>query len=114
MTEEIKNDIDKLDGMVKMKKCGYEFIGGCSELRRLKQENETIKKQYNCYACGGCNGKEDYINLEKHHLGLRKQFDRYYQAIQKIKKLSTVNVSIENFVKIQKVILEAEKQENAQ
>ena len=44
MTEEIKNDIDKLDGMVKMKKCGYDFIGGCSDLRRLKQENARLKE----------------------------------------------------------------------
>ena len=87
-------------------------VGNCyyKQLQKEKQKNEKLQKQYNCYACGCCNGKEDYINLEKHHLGLRKQFDKYYQAIQKIKKLSTVNVSIENFVKIQKVILEAENE----
>lgn len=45
------------------------------QLKRLEQENEKIKKQYNCYACGNCKGTEDYINLEKHHKGLRKQFD---------------------------------------
>ena len=45
----------------------------------LKAENERLKTQYNCYACGNCNGKEDYINLEKHHKGLRKQFEKYYQ-----------------------------------
>ena len=45
------------------------------QLKRLQEENEKIKKQYNCYACGNCNGKEDYIHLEKHHKGLRKQFD---------------------------------------
>lgn len=45
------------------------------QLKRLQEENEKIKKQYNCYACGNCNGREDYINLEKHHKGLRKQFD---------------------------------------
>lgn len=44
MTEEIKNNIDELDGMVKIKgKCGYEIIGGCRELRELKQENKELK-----------------------------------------------------------------------
>lgn len=46
MNKEIKNDIDKLDGMVKIKgKCGYELIGGCSDLRRLKQENKKLKEE---------------------------------------------------------------------
>lgn len=49
------------------------------QLKRLEQENERLKVQYNCYACGNCKGKEDYINLEKHHKGLRKQFEKYYQ-----------------------------------
>ena len=44
MSKGIKNDIDKWDGM-EMKKCGYEFIGGCSELRRLKQENRELKEK---------------------------------------------------------------------
>lgn len=51
----------------------------------LQQENEKLKKQYNCYACGNCNGKEDYINLEKHHKGLRKQFDELVKRIEKLK-----------------------------
>lgn len=56
---------------------------------RLKQENKKIKKQYNCYACGNCNGKEDYINLEKHHKGLRKQFDEL------VKRNNTLSLRIE-------------------
>ena len=39
------NDIDKLDGMIKIKgKCGYEFIGGCKELRKHKQALEEIRE----------------------------------------------------------------------
>jgi hypothetical protein len=39
------NDIDKLDGMIKIKgKCGYEIIGGCKELRKYKQALEEIKE----------------------------------------------------------------------
>ena len=52
----------------------------------LKAENERLKTQYNCYACGNCRGKEDYKNLEKHHLGLRKQFDKKVQTLRKIKE----------------------------
>ena len=48
MTEEIKNNIDELDGMVKIKgKCGYEIIGGCRELRESKQENKELKEKFN-------------------------------------------------------------------
>lgn len=54
----------------------------------LKAENELIKTQYNCYACGNCKGKEDYINLEKHHKGLRKQFDKKVQTLQEIKEIA--------------------------
>lgn len=53
----------------------------------LLKENEKLKKQYNCYACGNCNGKEDYINLEKHHIGLRKQYDKYSQCLDEIYKI---------------------------
>lgn len=49
---------------------------------KLKAENEKLKKQYNCYACGNCKGKEDYINLEKHHKGLRKQFEKLKQQLK--------------------------------
>lgn len=51
------------------------FFNSETDKTRLEQENEKIKKQYNCYACGNCKGTEDYINLEKHHKGLRKRFD---------------------------------------
>ncbi len=60
-----------------------------NKIERLQEENEKIKKQYNCYACGNCNGKEDYINLEKHHKGLRKQFDEL------VKRNNTLSLRIE-------------------
>ena len=41
------NDIDKLDGMIKIKKCGYEIIGGCKELRKYKQTLEEIREAIN-------------------------------------------------------------------
>lgn len=53
----------------------------------LQTELNTVKQQYNCYACGGCKGKEDYVNLEKHHLGLRKQFDKYNSALNEIENI---------------------------
>ena len=36
------------------------------QLKRKEQECEELKKQYNCYACDTCKGKEDYINLKRH------------------------------------------------
>lgn len=65
------------------------------QLCKFKTENELIKAQYNCYACGNCNGKEDYINLEKHHKGLRKQFDRKVQTLQEIKAIAETGMHCE-------------------
>ena len=59
-----------------------------TENAELKAENERLKTQYNCYACGNCKGKEDYINLEKHHIGLRKQFDKKVRTLQEIKAIA--------------------------
>ena len=72
----------------------------------LRQENEKIKKQYNCYACGNCGGKEDYINLEKHHKGLRKQFDelakRNNTLSLRIEELENENEKLKQQIKKQK------------
>lgn len=53
----------------------------------ILEECNRIKTQYNCYACGYCKGKEHYRNLEEHHLGLRKQFDKYKSCLQEIKEI---------------------------
>lgn len=58
-----------------------------NEYNELKEENARIKQQYNCYACGNCKGKEDYINLEKHHKGLRKQFDKQNKKLRDIHEI---------------------------
>ena len=63
------------------------------QLKRLQEENEKLKTQYNCYACGNCKGKEDYLNLEKHHKGLRKQFDEF------VKRNNTLSLRIEELEK---------------
>ena len=43
------NGIDKLDGMIKFKgKCGYDFIGGCRELRKYRQALEEIREILMC------------------------------------------------------------------
>lgn len=62
-----------------------------NQINYFIEKNEKLKTQYNCYACSGCKGKEDYINLEKHHKGLRKQFDKYHNALQDIKTLVTTD-----------------------
>lgn len=62
--EEIKNDIDKLDGMMKIKgKCGYEMIGGCSDLRRLKQENAELKEELQKYKDMEAKGLEEFKDV---------------------------------------------------
>lgn len=87
--EELKTYIQKMD------KPEIKTIDSEIALKNieLQQENEKIKKQYNCYACGNCGGKEDYINLEKHHKGLRKQFDEL------AKRNNTLSLRIEEVEK---------------
>lgn len=62
-------------------------------IAELKAENAKLKTQYNCYACGNCKGKEDYINLERHHIGLRKQFDKKVQTLQEIKVIAETAIN---------------------
>lgn len=58
-----------------------------SELKRLQAENEKLKKQYNCYACDSCGGKEDYINMKRHIENAIKTVHKYSQAIQEIRDI---------------------------
>lgn len=43
-----------------------EYVELSQQLNQLKIRNEELKKQYNCYACDTCKGKEDYIRLKIH------------------------------------------------
>ena len=61
------------------------------QLQRANDEIERLKTQYNCYACGNCKGKEDYRNLEKHHKGSRKQFDKYRKALEEIREIAKIH-----------------------
>lgn len=54
----------------------------------LEQENERLKKQYNCYACDSCGGKEDYINMKRHTENAIKTVHKYRQALQEIKDIA--------------------------
>ena len=92
---ELQNAIKRLQNEneeLKELKCKFKEYCTC-DTERLQEENEKIKNQYNCYACGNCNGKEDYINLEKHHKGLRKQFDEL------VKRNNTLSLRIEELEK---------------
>ena len=53
-----------------------------------KQENERLKKQYNCYACDSCGGKEDYINMKRHTENAIKTVHKYSQALQEIRDMA--------------------------
>lgn len=59
----------------------------CEQLQRLKAENERLKKQYNCYACDSCVGKEDYINMKRHTENAIKTVHKYSQALQEIREI---------------------------
>ena len=101
MTEEIKNDIDKLDGMTKIKgKCGYEIIGGCSDLRRLEQENKELKEMLSKEPKAMQAFQIAYSGLKKENEVLWGMVKDYKTALEEIRILATKNVSIENFVKI--------------
>lgn len=117
---EQRSDIHKellADGVIK-EFSNYCYISndGCygvncyyKQLKRLEQENEQLKKQYNCYACDTCNGKEDYRNMKRHCENAIKTVQKYSSALKEIRILATKNVSIENFVKIQNKINEVLK-----
>ena len=55
------------------------------QLIREKQECEKLKKQYNCYACDTCNGKEDYIQLKKHCEGAIKSLHNKQAELNQLK-----------------------------
>lgn len=58
------------------------------EIDELKTENERLKKQYNCYACDSCGGKEDYINMKRHTGNAIKTVHKYSQALQEIRDIA--------------------------
>ena len=58
------------------------------QLQRLKAENEKLKKQYNCYSCDTCNGKEDYRNIKRHCENAIKSVHKYQQALEEIKSIA--------------------------
>lgn len=62
---------------------------GLQELNeKLQAENEQLKKQYNCYACDSCGGKEDYINMKRHTENAIKTVHKYRQALQEIREIA--------------------------
>ena len=73
-------------------------------IQAKEQECEDLKKQYNCYACGTCKGKEDYKNLETHHIGLRKSFDELHKQLDQLKQtlaeIKEICNSVENIENI--------------
>ena len=53
-----------------------------------KRECERLKKQYNCYACDTCSGKEDYINMKRHCENAIKSVHKYRTALEDIKQIA--------------------------
>lgn len=50
-----------------------------------EQELEKVKKQYKCYSCGTCNGKEDYYNLAGHHENAIKSLHKAQRELDQLK-----------------------------
>lgn len=67
--------------------CDTDYCRFKDEVVELKAENERLKKQYNCYACDSCGGKEDYINMKRHTENAIKTVHKYSQALQEIRDI---------------------------
>ena len=102
----LEDEIEKLRGECEQSEYDYQkqlkntnkWIAECEDLQKqlqakeqeceeLKQEKEKIKMQYNCYACGTCNGKEDYKNMQRHFEKAIVQNHNYERALDKIENL---------------------------
>ena len=83
--EQLKQSIDRIMQNNEIKTIDLDIA---FENQKLKQENERLKKQYNCYACDSCGGKEDYINMKRHTENAIKTVHKYSQALQDIKDIA--------------------------
>ena len=63
------------------------------QLQHKTKECEGLKKQYDCYACGTCNGKEDYINMQRHCENALKSLQA---EREKVKELEERNKKLHN------------------
>lgn len=55
-------------------------------LARKTEECERLKMQYNCSACGDCNGKEDYKNMKRHIESALRQLQAEKQKAEGLQK----------------------------
>lgn len=65
--------------------------GKNNQYNAATQECEKLKKQYNCYACGTCNGKEDYKNMQRHCEKAIAQNHKYIQALEEISEIANAD-----------------------
>jgi hypothetical protein len=65
--------------------CAFEIEKLKEQLQAKEQECERLRKQYNCNACGTCNGKEDYKNMQKHCEKAIAQNHKYKQELKPFK-----------------------------
>lgn len=62
--EELKKEIEKWKRQAELDSDTTDRLS--KQLEQKEQECEKLKKQYNCYACDTCKGKEDYRNIKIH------------------------------------------------
>lgn len=110
MTEEMKNNIDKLDGMTKIKgKCGYEIIGGCSDLRRLKQENKELEEKLNAFVE---HSKTESDKVYYKMLDYKTALEEIQKAIKSYDLNVDNGVSVDTLYTIRKIIDEVLNESN--
>lgn len=92
MSEEIKQENKRLLEIINAKPletvdmdCAFEIEKLKEKLQAKEQECERLRKQYNCNACGTCNGKEDYKNMQKHCEKAIAQNHKYKQELKPFK-----------------------------
>ena len=107
-TQHPKLDWSNCGHICKDTECKYKRLWWKKQYIRKEQECVELKKQYNCYACGTCNGKEDYINLERHHIGLRKSFDELHKQLDQLKADREAALKQLEFVRTLNTVKEAE------
>ena len=87
--KQLKQENERLsDSAYRQADYDYRLDDAEEKIELLEQENATLKTQYNCYACGNCKGKEDYINMKRHTENAIKTVHKYRQALQEIRDIA--------------------------
>lgn len=113
--EKLKEQLQVKEQKIESLKANIDEIVICDKklkemLDTKEQECEKLRKQYNCNACGTCNGKEDYKNMQKHCEKAIAQNRKLENALDEIKEYlkskDTSRTSLFNISVIEQEILD--------